>query len=141
MKLMYRGVEYDHNPVAVQSTPSPLQGRYRGVRYQVPFLSQNSIIPMAEILQYRGVTYSTNPALKPVPKAAPEVQPASAMPRAARPVTASLAASLRHQLPADAAQMHKASILKNIERRIEVARSNGDSTLLSALEAEWRHYA
>jgi hypothetical protein len=141
MKLMYRGVEYDHNPVAVESTLSPLQGCYRGAKYQIPLLSQNSIVPTAKILQYRGVTYSTNPALKPVPQAAPAAQPTAGRSRATQPATASLAASLRLQLPAESAQAHKASILKNIERRIEVARSKGDNALLSALEAEWRQYA
>jgi hypothetical protein len=127
--------------VAVESTPSLLQGRYRGAKYQIPLLSQNSIIPTAEILQYRGVAYSTNPALKPVPKAVPEAQPTAAMQRVTKPAAISLAASLKSRLPADAAQAHNASILKNIERRIEVARSKGDNALLSALEAEWRQYA
>lgn len=39
-----------------------------------------------------------------------------------------------------AAQAHRDNIQKSIQHRLEVARSNGDETLISQLEAEINYY-
>lgn len=42
----------------------------------------------------------------------------------------------RHQLLAQAAQLHRANLRKNLERRLEAAKARGDENLVRMLEAE-----
>lgn len=63
MKLTYRGISYESNPVpTLNKTPLELTGQYRGVHWRL----NNAIThPMEEPtteLMYRGATYSTGTA-------------------------------------------------------------------------------
>lgn len=42
----------------------------------------------------------------------------------------------RRQLSNQAAQLHKANLRKNLERRLEAAKASGDENLIKLLEAE-----
>jgi hypothetical protein len=42
----------------------------------------------------------------------------------------------RHQLLAQAAQLHRTNLRKNLERRLEAAKARGDQDLVRMLEAE-----
>lgn len=44
------------------------------------------------------------------------------------------------QTTSEIAQIHRANILKNLEHRLEVARSRGQNNLIAQLEAEKRYY-
>ncbi|MCT7971832.1 DUF4278 domain-containing protein [Laspinema olomoucense] len=63
MKLTYRGISYESNPVPTPNiTPLELAGQYRGVHWR---LSNALTYPMEEPtaeLMYRGATYSTGTA-------------------------------------------------------------------------------
>jgi hypothetical protein len=63
MKLTYRGVSYDYNPPQVQFSNSEMVGKYRGldIRFRNPVK-----VPIQQPtldLIYRGVAYTTNPAI------------------------------------------------------------------------------
>lgn len=42
----------------------------------------------------------------------------------------------RHQILTQAVQIHRENLRKNIQRRLEIARSKGDEALIRQLEAE-----
>lgn len=42
----------------------------------------------------------------------------------------------RHQRLAQAAQLHRANLRKNLERRLEAAKASGNQKLIQILEAE-----
>lgn len=44
------------------------------------------------------------------------------------------------QRSSDAAQAHRANILKSLERRLQVARAKGNLSLIQQLEAEKSYY-
>lgn len=57
MKLTYRGVSYDYNPPAVETSEAPTVGKYRGldVRFRNP--KKASVQQTTLDLMYRGVAY------------------------------------------------------------------------------------
>jgi hypothetical protein len=42
----------------------------------------------------------------------------------------------RHQTIAQTSQLHRENLRRNLERRLEAARANGDQNLIKMLEAE-----
>ncbi|MCT7983486.1 DUF4278 domain-containing protein [Laspinema sp. A4] len=63
MHLSYRGISYQTSTAAsVPATQSPLQAKYRGLSYSLHSESEISA-PPAVTLQYRGVSYSLDPAV------------------------------------------------------------------------------
>lgn len=78
MKLTYRGVSYNYNPVEVKSADIVATGTYRGAAYR--FRQQQSTLAQQPSLdlKYRGVAYTTATPVDAV-EAAPVVVPAMAI--------------------------------------------------------------
>jgi hypothetical protein len=51
------------------------------------------------------------------------------------------AVASRQARAAEAQKAHRATIVKNVERRLQVARTRGDERLVKILEAELRQFA
>lgn len=76
MKLTYRGISYDYNPVDVEVSASESVGKYRGldVRFRNP---KKALVLNTNLdLKYRGVAYQptqtvVEPAVQTAPQAAP----------------------------------------------------------------------
>lgn len=134
MKLCYRGVEYDYTPPVLEVTESEILGRYRGrpqhfsyVRH-VPFPQ-----PVAE-MKFRGHTYRTNRqgGVDAAIAGAPGVHPTPAY---------SSMAQARRRLLQEAARVHQDNIRRSLERRMEIARAQGDEHLMHQLEVEMHQFA
>ncbi len=132
MKLCYRGVSYDYNPPQVKVAQGPVAGKYRGANWYSTIVIDNPIPQIAATLTYRGVTYHTKGQER-VAQVAPQATTSVAV--KAAPL------SLRRKVTSEVAQIHHSSILKTLERRLQVAYNKGDQHLINLLEAERKQLA
>lgn len=133
MKLCYRGVNYDYNPLSLEVRESELTGTYRGRSMHFSYVSHVPVPQPVANYTYRGVGYSTN--------AQGQIQPPTATPERlpvfqAGRVAAATGLKARRHLLKDAAEAHRINVQQSIQHRIEVARAQGNDQLLSQLEAE-----
>lgn len=123
MKLIYRGAEYEYDPTQPKRDDrfsqfrEPITLTYRGNRYQLdPNRPARSTELQPRELIYRGNRYWVGyPDGKPVLSNVSQSKPAENL-----------------------ALTHRANLQRNLQRRIERARQNGDSALLALLEVESR---
>ncbi len=54
MKLTYRGVGYEYNPMSTDVINTPAVGKYRGSPYKFHRVIQNSVMPSVLYPIYRG---------------------------------------------------------------------------------------
>ena len=68
MKLSYRGISYEYNPLKVTTTQSGVAGKYRGLDWRFRNLDKSPVLQPSANLKYRGVAYQTagTPALSSV---------------------------------------------------------------------------
>ncbi|MEM6254429.1 MAG: DUF4278 domain-containing protein [Cyanobacteria bacterium P01_D01_bin.156] len=140
MKLIYRGVEYDHNPPMLEVSESDILCNYRGhshcytyVRH-IPFPQ-----PQAE-LTYRGAIYQTNRYGQ--CRAVEQTESKSVFSAFQRRL-AQLTPMMdeRHQMLRESARSHSQSIQRSLDRRMAIAREQGNAHLLQQLEDEMRQMA
>lgn len=130
MKLFYRGVSYDYAPdvlptqkVGARPSDRPVQASYnlmyRGAAYTVDPNVETAEIPVAPIAQliYRGVTYCRNGWAA--------VQRQVAQPQIESPVANS-----------ELAKVHRDNLYRNVMRRLQVAKTQGNDDLIYQLEQE-----
>lgn len=129
MKLIYRGMSFDHNPSRAEGTnigrparphhvsPAPYTLIYRGQTLHVdPTQPTEEVVLQARELIYRGERYYTNG----VAQAAPQ-----------RPV--SVPATLpRHYV----GKVHQANLQENLQRRLMAAQARDDQQLVALLQEE-----
>ncbi|MEM1309983.1 MAG: DUF4278 domain-containing protein [Cyanobacteria bacterium P01_C01_bin.70] len=60
MKLIYRGVEYNYTPPAVEMNPTADVGKYRGVDIRFRTVKHSAVQQPTLDLVYRGVAYRTS---------------------------------------------------------------------------------
>jgi len=58
MKLTYRGVTYDYNPVTVKTETAEVAGKYRGLDWRFRNLENPPTLQPSANLTYRGVKYN-----------------------------------------------------------------------------------
>lgn len=124
MQLIYRGVKYKTSDQAIPLVESGTKGFYRGAQW----IGHNVAEPVPQpnhVLCWRGVTYQTNG----VPVAA------------TAPRTTATPSGLPQRKRNSLAEAHRHAILKTLERRLQVARSQGNENLISLLEEEWQQFA
>lgn len=146
MKLAYRGLEYDYNPPMLEVTESEIALKYRGHALQHAYVRHVPIPQAAERLTYRGVAYQTTRqgGIQQLENGHAAIHASDA----SRGMSlASLrsklsgnsdAAKARRQLLQVASEQHKASIARSLQRRIDVAKSQGNTHLVAQLETEMR---
>lgn len=127
MKLSYRGVGYDYNPPTLEVTEGEILGKYRGANWRCRTMNELPTPQPASNLTYRGVSYTKGSAPSSRPTAVSRVATA----RASRfTVPAAMSA------PKEIDRIHRANLERNLERRLQVARRQGNQQLISLLEAE-----
>lgn len=137
MNLSYRGVTYHYAPPTIEQLESDLNGQYRG--HQVRFSYPRHIPASHPVvsLSYRGVPYRTT--------STGAIQQAA--PRAERPLQDlqtlqdRTARTQRGAVMQELASVHHRNLYELLERRIQVARSNGNERLVEQLEQERRQLA
>lgn len=140
MKLTYRGVEYDHNPPMLEVSESDILCNYRGRNHRYTYVRHIPFPqPQAE-LTYRGAAYQTNRhGQRQAVEQAETTSIFSAFQRRLAQLTPLMDA--RHQLLRESARSHSESIQRSLDRRIAVAREQGNVHLLQQLEDELQQMA
>ena len=158
MKLTYRGIEYDYNPPMLEMAESEITGCYRGQRTHYTYVRHVPIPQPVSRLTYRGVAYETtrhgqvqqldNAAISQVgtysstqgadqPAVRPTVRQSTPLTSLRSKLTgASPAAQARRDLLEESSRQHKQSIARSLQHRIEVAKAQGNQSLVQQLESE-----
>jgi hypothetical protein len=138
MKLCYRGVEYDRCPPVLEVTESEILGRYRGRPLHFSYVRHIPFPQPVADLKFRGVAYHTNAQGQIEPLA-----PASEVGTVRKPWSNSFnsMAQARRQLLKESTRVHQENIRRSLERRMEVARAQGDEGLVRQLEEEMHQFA
>jgi hypothetical protein len=128
MKLLYRGLSYEHNPGTIVGRPeseqpaigNPYVLSYRGASFTVyPGFESSAAAPQpVGSLVYRGQTYALN---------------------GGQPGVAAHVCKVDRMTPV--AQAHRSNVYLNIQRRLQAAQAQGDQTLVSLLERELQQVA
>jgi hypothetical protein len=129
MKLSYRGVNYEYQPLTLEVTEGEILGKYRGVNWRCHTLNEIPIPQPDRVLKYRGVAYHPNQDVEACQTAIAQ----SSRPRAIKTATASEVVT-RKALE----EVHRENLRRNLERRLQAARERGDQNLVNLLEAESR---
>jgi len=142
MKLTYRGIQYDYNPPMLEVTESEIACKYRGQSTAYSYVRHVPIPQPAESLRYRGVAYQTNrygqvQQLSDV-AAVPARSGAALSTLRSKLTGTSAAAQARRELLSESSQLHQSNIARSLAHRIEVAKAQGNQTLLEQLESELR---
>ena len=135
MKCIYRGSEYNITHPALTVTSSEVLGVYRGVAYRHQRVSADIHQPIYDLM-YRGVAYRTG-EFAGVPSSVsgqPEVTVSPQSPSKTVPAGFSLGLQRLSELE----KVRAASLRKNLEERLEVAKAQGNQSLIQVLEGEAR---
>ena len=111
LNLKYRGTTYSYNPDQPIADVASVTLSYRGVHYQP---TNQPALASDVLLKYRGIPYKLGQS--------------GQRAEATIPQTVSRRAKVT--------SIHQQSLLKNVQRRIEVAQERGDNRLLALLLAE-----
>jgi len=142
MKLTYRGADYDYNPPMLEVTESEVACRYRAQPARYTYVRHVPIPQMAEKLTYRGATYRTSRKgeILAVDGTLPSSQSLAAKLSVLRDklMGNSSAAQARRQLLRESSKLHRESITRSLQHRMEVAKEQGNEQLVQQLESELR---
>jgi Domain of unknown function (DUF4278) len=140
MKLSYRGTHYDHAPVSTEMVESDIAGQYRGQAFHVTYPKHIPVPQPALHLQYRGVNYRTSGdgLLQTIP-ASVQTRPALEDEVMSAQILPFIQA--RQSRFSDLAKVHHDNLLRNLQRRLEVAKARGDQFLIRQLEDEMQQIA
>ena len=132
MKLTYRGVNYEPNPLTLEPTANEISGNYRGGTWKRNYprhIPQTQ--PTAE-LKYRGVSHYIGDPLQ-----------VELMILCKKHSSAASAAQIGipEKNGGELAETHLTNIRHNLERRLLAAREKGDQDLIRLLEDEARQIA
>ncbi|MGF1602365.1 MAG: DUF4278 domain-containing protein [Thermosynechococcaceae cyanobacterium] len=130
MNLCYRGVSYRATATALTATNLEVIGRYRGQTCRRSHFDIAVVHPRVT-LKYRGVTYMPGVSMsdRPIGLAGLEGQSSGRLPVFGEHVQSELE------------KVHSRSIQNNLERRLSIARNQGNQTLVHLLEKEQEQLA
>jgi hypothetical protein len=133
MKLCYRGVNYNREPLSLEVSESEIMGKYRGQEYHRCYPRHVPQLNPKPRLQYRGLAYQTCPLIQ--TEASLNAQLA-AIARACGQIP-----PLEDEKTEKAADIHRENLRHNLDRRLEIARAKGDRDLVRLLEKECKQLA
>lgn len=142
MTLRYRGIDYTPPVQSVELTETEVLGLYRGLPWRRCQIVQGVPVPQhVEQLKYRGVSYTigvpggetaAQPQAQTLEKLYESAPAQRVVPPAGRPTN-----KTARQLAMEASdRVHDEVIRQSLERRLGIARSKGDTTLIQLLERE-----
>ncbi|NEO31478.1 MAG: DUF4278 domain-containing protein [Symploca sp. SIO3C6] len=124
MKLTYRGVKYEAEPSKLAVAQGKIGGKYRGLNWR---LHHPLELPKPEPvynLKYRGVPYCTGQGS------------ITKRPKSVAKPAATLRRNQRQKVLEQIKAVHLTNIRCTLERRMQVAKAQGDEQLVRLLEAE-----
>ena len=125
MKLSYRGMKYDNASSFLEVTEGDIGGTYRGQTWRSHYVRHIPEPAPVHDLRYRGVAYRTGQAAVAMPTAA----------GARRTLPVSHRREREKELD-EVSRMHLSNIRRSLERRMQVAKAQGDEKLVRLLEQE-----
>jgi hypothetical protein len=132
MKLTYRGVSYERKASILEVCEGEIGGVYRGQEWHECYPRHIPQLKPKLLRQYRGVAYSTLP----IPDSV-SIEHSESMGKVC-PVSAKKLAKVYLD---ETSQTHLDNIRRSLERRLEVAKTNGDDYLVNMLEQESKQLA
>lgn len=121
MKLSYRGVPYEPDPLALEINEGEIGGKYRGQNWRYHYPHHMPQLQPKLDRQYRGVFYSSRSHIEHEPTTLtcpfPRIQPTLIITN-------------------EVSQVHLETIRRRLERRLEIALTNGDDQLVHLLKQE-----
>lgn len=138
MKLQYRGETYDYSPSLMDEGDFERRGagQYRGHRIEFAYPRHVPVPQTIAQLQYRGAYYCVN-ASGEVQAIAPSAHSLSDVSN----LTMRSPMKDRKAVLTEVAKTHRQNIQRSLQHRLDVARAQGDSALVSQLEAEMQQFA
>lgn len=139
MKLCYRGNEYDHNPAQLEVTESDILCQYRGRSLHYSYVSHIPFPQPVANLKYRGASYRTNSMGQVEATGQPTESIFAKLSSQALKVNSM--ADARRALLQEAARTHHENIHRSLMHRLEVAKAQGNDSLVHQLEDEMHQMA
>jgi hypothetical protein len=134
MRLSYRGVNYEKELPTLEMNEGEIIGKYRGQDCNYRYPRHIPQLKPKWYRQYRGVAYST----RPIPREGEIIFPQWNSTGVYCPVP------IKHPhavVVNEISQTHLENIRRHLERRIQVAKENGDENLIDLLEKEFQQLA
>ncbi|MGI0489590.1 DUF4278 domain-containing protein [Pantanalinema rosaneae CENA516] len=154
MKLSYRGATYDYTPPSLEVTEAEVLNQHQYASRNCHTLQENTIPNPNVPLSYRGVTYTrgqiaaaerslghSNVTLTYRGATYRSHAANAAMPVAVARTEQAVVIPDRVPVLREVGKIHQANLRRNLERRLQVARAQGNFSLVSLLEAESRQLA
>jgi hypothetical protein len=129
MKLIYRGIKYEHAPETVEVITQEVCGKYRGAEWKCHYSKHTPATHHAAELKYRGASYySGNPQ---------EIEELKQR-KKLNLIFAKNDQIFLSKRPKNnqTARIHQANLRSDLQRRLEVAKQRGDENLIRILEIE-----
>jgi hypothetical protein len=134
MKLSYRGVNYDKELPILEMNEKEIGGKYRGQDWNYRYPRHIPQLRSKWYRQYRGVAYSTMPLSR---------EGEAYIPQWSRTESyCSVAAYLPQTVSeSEISKTHLENMRRNLERRLQIAKENGDRRLIELLTKESQQLA
>ena len=126
MKLSYRGVNYESATSILEVTEGDIGGTYRGQTWRSHYVRHIPEPPPVHDLKYRGVAYRTGKSAVAVPTNV----------AGSRCTLPAVHKREREKELDHVRNIHLANIRRSLERRMQVAKANGDERLVHLLQQE-----
>ncbi|MGD1874470.1 MAG: DUF4278 domain-containing protein [Mastigocoleus sp.] len=126
MRLTYRGIAYEYMPITQNSVLGKISGRHRGQNWRRKNATHLKMNRTTAQLKYRGLAYHIGEP--------EEIQQILEQKRR-------FFVKKREKVENKLTQTHLSNIHRNLERRLQVAKANGDVKLVHLLEDEARQIA
>lgn len=134
MKLSYRGVPYEPEAPNLEIEEGEIGGKYRGQAWKYHYPRHIPQLQPKLYRQYRGVAYSTRPIVQSEEN---YVKPGELT----QPICSVQIYKPRKIAIDELSKTHLDNIRRNLERRLEVAQTRGDSSLIDLLKQECQQLA
>lgn len=134
MKLSYRGVDYEKELPILEMNEGEIGGKYRGRDWNYRYPRHIPQLQPKWYRQYRGVAYST----RPIPREGEIVIPQWNTTGVYCPVPVQQPQTV---VADEISNTHLENMRRSLERRLQVAKANGDEHLIDLLEKESQQLA
>lgn len=131
MKLSYRGINYEKELPILEMNDGEIGGKYRGQNWRERYPRHIPQLQPKLYRQYRGVAYSTRPIAKAGEVFIPQWYASEDSCSVSMQKPAKIVAN-------QISKTHLENIRQNLERRLQVAKANGDENLIDLLEKEFQ---
>lgn len=134
MRLSYRGVNYEKEQPTLEMNEGEIGGKYRGRDWNYRYPRHIPQLQPKYYRQYRGIAYSTLP----IPAEGEIISPQWNATGVYCPVPVQKPEAV---VTSEFSKTHLDNIRRNLERRLQVAKANGNESLIDLLEKEFRQLA